>query len=75
METEKNELSQRLESEAKKIEKGDSRNLKTQLELSVAMRDLEQANSELRACLRRNDALNVCYYLLARSRSRSVAWC
>lgn len=60
VEDEKNELNRRLDVEARKIEMCQDANLRTQFELTAAMRSLEKVNSDLRASSRQNDALNVC---------------
>lgn len=62
METEKSELNHRLNFEARQIEICQNEILRHQFELTVAMRDLEKANSDLRACSRKNDALDVCLF-------------
>lgn len=59
METEKSELDHRLNLGTRQIEICQNANLRQQFQLTVAGRDLEKANSDLRACSRKNDALNV----------------
>ena len=59
METEKSELNHRVNLGARQIEICRNANLKQQSQLTVAVRDLEKANLDLRACSRKNDALNV----------------
>ena len=59
METEKSELNHRVNLGARQIEICQNANLKQQSQLTVAVRDLEKANLDLRACSRKNDALNV----------------
>lgn len=63
METEKSELNGRVNLGARQIEICQNANSRQQLQLTVAVRDLEKANSDLRVCSHKNNALNVrCFF-------------
>lgn len=62
MSDERDELREHLNIEVGKSKKCERGRLEMQYDLMVAVRGLEKAEGELRACSSRNEALDVCVY-------------